>query len=361
MSKSRRGCGLHFAQQSLPLTVRRNDANNKALHANLLYERWSKKESKIVVSRRTGVSYTKSYTARSVENLLFGRQRNMYNLHLSRLHFTPSHNHNTARKQKAHFDRSCRRVFNLVKLRPGAIINRAVRSTTAKKHKFLYKESQKISSRISHLKHNKARISPQANKFKFNIPIYRQNSPSARVQQLVDEDVEMIEGTILTVPAYNPLPNMFIPHKYRNIIPPDPIYDNEGRYIIPGSREWFTYMYKLEKRLRSESDANLFERIRERERLALEEHRIKCLQESLAKATYNGTTPKYLVKRNNLVSNSTFLNTHYHQNMTYYRSLLLEDNRASNIDSSKIREKMNEFARLHTGLLCPPDRPLPHV
>ncbi|CAB4435086.1 unnamed protein product [Rhizophagus irregularis] len=104
-------------------------------------------------------------------------------------------------------------------------------------------------------------------------------------------------------------------------------------------------MYKLEKRLRSESDANLFERIRERERLALEEHRIKCLQESLAKATYNGTTPKYLVKRNNLVSNSTFLNTHYHQNMTYYRSLLLEDNRASNIDSSKIREKMNEFAR----------------
>ncbi|PKY57746.1 hypothetical protein RhiirA4_479055 [Rhizophagus irregularis] len=179
MSKSRRGCGLHFAQQSLPLTVRRNDANNKALHANLLYER-------------------------------------------CRLHFTPSHNHNTARKQKAHFDRSCRRVFNSVKLRPGAIINRAVRSTTAKKHKFLYKESQKISSRISHLKHNKARISPQANKFKFNIPIYRQNSPSARVQQLVDEDVEMIEGTILTVPAYNPLPNMFIPHKYRNIIPPDP-------------------------------------------------------------------------------------------------------------------------------------------
>ncbi|CAB4373905.1 unnamed protein product [Rhizophagus irregularis] len=38
---------------------------------------------------------------------------------------------------------------------------------------------------------------------------------------------------------------MFIPHKYRNIIPKEPLYTEEGVYIVPGSREWFTYMYNL--------------------------------------------------------------------------------------------------------------------
>ena len=45
---------------------------------------------------------------------------------------------------------------------------------------------------------------------------------------------------------YNPIPDIFIPEKYRDIIPKDPIYV-EGRYMIPGSREWFTYMYNLDK------------------------------------------------------------------------------------------------------------------
>ncbi|CAB5199540.1 unnamed protein product [Rhizophagus irregularis] len=40
---------------------------------------------------------------------------------------------------------------------------------------------------------------------------------------------------------------MFILHKYQNIIPKDPIYDNNGNFIVPGSREWFTYMYNLHR------------------------------------------------------------------------------------------------------------------
>ncbi|GET65560.1 hypothetical protein GLOIN_2v1614013 [Rhizophagus irregularis DAOM 181602=DAOM 197198] len=48
-----------------------------------------------------------------------------------------------------------------------------------------------------------------------------------------------------TVAPYWPYPDMFIPHKYRNIIPKDLIYNNKGNFIIPGSREWFTYMYNL--------------------------------------------------------------------------------------------------------------------
>ncbi|PKK40809.1 hypothetical protein RhiirC2_805305, partial [Rhizophagus irregularis] len=51
---------------------------------------------------------------------------------------------------------------------------------------------------------------------------------------------------LYTVAPYNPTSDMFIPIKYRDIIPPDPIYDNLGSFIVPGSREWFTYMYQLD-------------------------------------------------------------------------------------------------------------------
>ncbi|PKC50539.1 hypothetical protein RhiirA1_486057, partial [Rhizophagus irregularis] len=50
-----------------------------------------------------------------------------------------------------------------------------------------------------------------------------------------------------TVAPYRPYPDMFIPYKHRNIIPKDPIYDNTGNFIIPGSREWFTYMHNLHR------------------------------------------------------------------------------------------------------------------
>ncbi|CAG8533784.1 hypothetical protein GLOIN_2v1788892 [Rhizophagus irregularis DAOM 181602=DAOM 197198] len=35
---------------------------------------------------------------------------------------------------------------------------------------------------------------------------------------------------------------MFIPVKYRRIIPKEPLYTELGEYIIPGSHEWFTYI-----------------------------------------------------------------------------------------------------------------------
>ncbi|PKY49303.1 hypothetical protein RhiirA4_243177 [Rhizophagus irregularis] len=116
MSNFRQGCGLHFHEQNPLAYLRRIDNNNKAEHANLLYQRWSNKEKQIIVSRRTGVSYTKSYTARNVGHILQSGHRHMYNLKLNGFCFTPSSNEKTAKKQKARFERSCKRVFNSVKL-----------------------------------------------------------------------------------------------------------------------------------------------------------------------------------------------------------------------------------------------------
>lgn len=45
---------------------------------------------------------------------------------------------------------------------------------------------------------------------------------------------------------------MFIPHKYRDIIPTEPLYTPDGVFIVPGSREWFTYMSTLEKKIRAD-------------------------------------------------------------------------------------------------------------
>ncbi|CAB4418647.1 unnamed protein product [Rhizophagus irregularis] len=49
---------------------------------------------------------------------------------------------------------------------------------------------------------------------------------------------------VLTVEPYNPIPNMFIPHKYRNIIPKDPIYDNKAEKRAKWAREEHIRMNK---------------------------------------------------------------------------------------------------------------------
>ncbi|CAB4474489.1 unnamed protein product [Rhizophagus irregularis] len=53
----------------------------------------------------------------------------------------------------------------------------------------------------------------------------------------------------LTVERYNPIPDIPFPEKFNKIIPKDPIYNKQGVYISPGSREWFTYMHDLHKNL----------------------------------------------------------------------------------------------------------------
>ncbi|PKB93535.1 hypothetical protein RhiirA5_387174, partial [Rhizophagus irregularis] len=148
---------------------------------------------------------------------------------------------------------------------------------------------------------------------------------------------------LYTVAPYNPVPYMFIPIKYRDIIPPDPIYDNFGSFIIPGSREWFTYMYQLDldthdERLRKAEDAKFIARIDE---LTAEGDAArlcyKIYQEEYSKeladlriqediriqnlAIYHGTSPKHVKYRQRKVSHITEWNNSTHNNMTYHQSV----------------------------------------
>ncbi|PKB99164.1 hypothetical protein RhiirA5_430179 [Rhizophagus irregularis] len=147
-------------------------------------------------------------------------------------------------------------------IKPGA--NASTKLAAAHKCGYLFLGSQKINKKIKHLHYKKVDTIPDEKDYDFNIPCFY----GPAIPQLWTTDVTLVEHTVW---PYNPIPNMFIPVKYRDIILPDPVYDDNGSFIIPRSREWFTFMYKLEintceARLKQAKEAELeLERIREEE------------------------------------------------------------------------------------------------
>ncbi|CAB5217571.1 unnamed protein product [Rhizophagus irregularis] len=108
---------------------------------------------------------------------------------------------------------------------------------------FLFLPSQYINKPIKHLKYTHGLDHPN---YGFVTP-YRidRHDNQKRLISSVTFTNEYSPKVYHTVAPYQPYPDMFIPHKYRNIIPKDLIYNNNGNFIVPGSREWFTYMYNL--------------------------------------------------------------------------------------------------------------------
>ncbi|RGB28152.1 hypothetical protein C1646_768161 [Rhizophagus diaphanus] len=101
---------------------------------------------------------------------------------------------------------------------------------------------------------------------------------------------------VCTVLLYCPVPNIFIPLKYRDIIPPDPIYDNNGQFIIPESREWFTFMKCIIDNI--DGEVNRLRYIRLQQELKVEQKlgfysgdESKMIEKE---ASYYGTSAKYL-------------------------------------------------------------------
>jgi hypothetical protein len=112
---------------------------------------------------------------------------------------------------------------------------------------------------VKHLKYTKALCEPDANDYNFLVPFFTARVPhdtmihpmeaSTSSTSVLPNDITASDQLIPTVAPFNPIPNMFVPMKYRNIISPQPIYNDKGDFIVLGSLEWFTYMYELEKQL----------------------------------------------------------------------------------------------------------------
>ncbi|GBC35451.2 hypothetical protein GLOIN_2v1704566 [Rhizophagus irregularis DAOM 181602=DAOM 197198] len=150
-------------------------------------------------------------------------------------------------------------------------------------------------------------IAPNADNYQFFIPFYINNSQhantiKANVNHLgarihISSTSLSFDDLIPWVEEYNPIPNIFIPLKYRDIIPKEPIYilTEEGdTYIPPGSRQWFTYMYNLEKRIRRQQRFD--EQDRQLQAEALAEWNLRE-QNNNARAAYYGTSRKHLGSR----------------------------------------------------------------
>ncbi|PKK61663.1 hypothetical protein RhiirC2_791479 [Rhizophagus irregularis] len=226
MSDNRHECGLHFFRK-YPAAIAfvrnehgdlipKNQRRNKQFHANLTFDRWITKESKSISSSRTGISYNSRYIVCNSNRKLRPGRTHIYHKLMDNFQLSPSPNPRTAKKQQIRFERSCRRIL-----------------------------SQEKTADI-----------PKQKDYNFTIPHYFNTNTNTGTRPKALRNISVATAmtsasvpnneNLYTVAPYNPVPDMFIPIKYRDIIPPDPIYDNSGSFIIPGSRAWFTYMHQLD-------------------------------------------------------------------------------------------------------------------
>ncbi|EXX69482.1 uncharacterized protein OCT59_007970 [Rhizophagus irregularis] len=246
---------------------------------------------------------------------------------MNNFQLTPSPNRRTAKKQQIRFERSCRRILSQEVTKPDAVSSTSTKLAAAKKGRFLFLPSQKFTTPLKHLRYKKTVDTPKQKDYNFTIPHYfAMTSPSVPIGEI-----------LYTVSPYNPIPDMFIPIKYRDIIPPDPIYDNFGSFIAPGSREWFTYMYQLDldtrdERLSKADDAKFIARIDEltADGDASRAHYQQYLEERSKEITeliiqedirihdlaiYHGTSSKHVKYRQRQASDLTRWSNSYHNCM----------------------------------------------
>ncbi|EXX71995.1 hypothetical protein RirG_073510 [Rhizophagus irregularis DAOM 197198w] len=109
-----------------------------------------------IFSNRLGISYTTRYEAHNLDSILppYKATGPMYTKIYENFSRTLSSNPRTAARQKARFDRSCQRVFNVNKPKSGRALKLRHKIKLANQRKFLFYPHHKISRRIPHLKFN---------------------------------------------------------------------------------------------------------------------------------------------------------------------------------------------------------------
>ncbi|UZO05800.1 uncharacterized protein OCT59_026139 [Rhizophagus irregularis] len=363
MSRDRRACVNHqpqfFKEQifhNIKPKPEHNDkditpdfTNSKTSHANLLYFRWLAGRPKHIFSKRMGISFISSYHAQDNVSVLKFHNKHMYRKRLSNFEKIPSPNLRTRKKQEIRFNRACRRIFNKMKLPPGRTAQHSDYLAMGRKYRFLFVKSQYINKPIKHLLYKKDNIAPNADNYQFFIPFYINNSQhattiKANVNHLgarihISSTLLSFDNLIPWVEEYNPIPNMFIPLKYRDIIPKEPIYilTEEGdTYIPPGSRQWFTYMYNLEKRIRRQQRFD--EQDRQLQAEALAEWNLRE-QNNNARAAYYGTSRKHLGSR---LRGPMILTTVTNCYDEYIRRHIKDKNHPDHINNERKQRNLNK-------------------
>ncbi|PKY44820.1 hypothetical protein RhiirA4_514879 [Rhizophagus irregularis] len=224
-------------------------------------------------------------------------------------------------KQETRFLRACRRVFKTKEQHIPDLKRHRLRA--AQRYRFLFLKSQYVNKPVKHLIYNHGLVSEE---YGFFTPHYYRitNQAVSRADRPIIRGYNhLISATPLSnqpwVREYDPYPDMFIPHKYRDIIPKDPLYTDTGDYITPGSRSWFTYMSNLHRRISlattSQERNYLLQSAQEREKatrdLLEKEQAIK------AEARFYGTSVHTLSRRKRTSNMLTGKTRHFHERMNY--------------------------------------------
>ncbi|GBC30725.2 hypothetical protein GLOIN_2v1780773 [Rhizophagus irregularis DAOM 181602=DAOM 197198] len=133
-----------------------NIIHHKSFHANVIYEKYNSNSRQKIFSNRLGISYTTRYDAHDLNLILPPNKAigSMYTKIYENFSRTISSNPRTAVRQKAYFDRSCRRIFSSNKPKSGMALKLRHKIRLANQRKFLFYPYQKICKRLPHLKFN---------------------------------------------------------------------------------------------------------------------------------------------------------------------------------------------------------------
>ncbi|CAB5312786.1 unnamed protein product [Rhizophagus irregularis] len=133
-----------------------NIIHHKSIHANIIYEKYNDNSKQKIFLNRLGISYTTRYEAHNLDSLLppYKAVGPMYTKIYENFSRMLSSNPRTAVRQKARFDRSCRRIFNSNKPKSGMALKLRQKIRLANQWKFLFYPYQRINKRIFHLKFN---------------------------------------------------------------------------------------------------------------------------------------------------------------------------------------------------------------
>ncbi|RGB32675.1 hypothetical protein C1646_669969 [Rhizophagus diaphanus] len=191
--------------------------------------------------------------------------------------FQPSPNTKVAKRQTARFERNCRRVLRKEVIKPGGISNATSKLGAVKASNFLFLKSQKINRKLYHLKYKHIKPNPDGSGCSFFMPSDVLNLKTEKQATIVarPENIKLppvIEATIVGRPEniqipsviedkplvykvepFRPLPKGHVLQSYRDIVPLTPIYDINGDYLAPGTKEWFLYMSRLELSIQEEN------------------------------------------------------------------------------------------------------------
>ncbi|CAB4442916.1 unnamed protein product [Rhizophagus irregularis] len=282
-----------------------------------------------------------------------------------------------------------------MRLPPGHTAQHSDYLSIARKYHFIFLKSQYVKNAIRHLSYKKAFTILNADDYPFLVPYYAKNPPQEyKIRKNVKTLTKHLKQSDLPsssidpihlIEGFNLILDMFIPEKYSNIIPKDPIYVNDS-FVVPGSREWFTYyMYNLEKSITEQKESDSYEKARRewdrlakegcelaaaesQQRHAIERAQVKeKLDAKTKEALYHGTSLKHYPARSKRIKSLTHSTDKFHNYIPNYlekRESLRQKNQsrkclnitlAKFLRTNNIRYQGNLFDKIHTPIIVSDD------